>query len=95
MTVEAQSYGPGSLIGIKVVEQVPAGVVQQQIQGSPAQGQAARAPTPQRQATPQRHTPGGATPQRPGGATPQRIVVTPQQPQRIAISTPQQIQPRK
>ena len=72
VTIEAQAYGPNSLLGIKVVEHVPA---QQQQQANDPPPFAQRAGAPKHLLTPNR-TPG--IPQRPLGAmTPPRPTTTP------------------
>ena len=83
VTIEAQAYGPNSLLGIKVVEHVPAGNINQQQQpGGVSTHFAQRAP--KQLFTPNR-TPG--TPQRPiGVSTPPRPHGAPTPPQRPGVA---------
>ena len=79
VTIEAQAYGPNSLLGIKVVEHVPAGSVAQQHPGVAATSQSQNIVSQRQMHMPNR------TPQRPQGA--------PTPPRPHSIATPQNHRP--
>ena len=87
VTIEAQAYGPNSLLGIKVVEHVPAGSVAQQHPGVAATSQSQNIVSQRQLHMPNRT----GTPQRPQGApTPPRphAITTPQNHRPLAGLTP-------
>ena len=77
VTIEAQAYGPNSLLGIKVVEHVPAGA----ISASQRPHQARVHQTPISQSKSQQHRHGGHL-NRPS------VTATPPPVTRIAVATP-------
>ena len=69
VTVEAQSYGPESIKGIRVVEHIPAGVPPSLPSSQNADQRVAAAAAAVRTATPQRMTPASQAVRRPAAVS--------------------------